>query len=313
MTSGERLFELATGILPRLYLWREGWHAFLSAPLLGVGFGQFPWHHVQYGELRPESPLTGLLFSHTHNLLIQVMAEMGLAGAVVLMAGIGAWLWGLKQARFDVYLWWLLGLLAVIGIHSMLEYPLWYAHFLGIAALAFGATESRLIPLRIARIGPWIMAAVIALGATTAWTTVESYRRMEVLLFSRYHYPPGSAEVEWAHAALQRIHRESLLAPYIELVYAGGIEPDPQNLRQKLDLNTRVMRFAPISLVVYRQAILLALNGESGPAMEQAERAGAAYPREMPWFVRQLEAVPEKDRAAVAPLLEFARGRLKKS
>src|SRR5256885_12257618 len=36
---------------------------------------------------------------------------------------------------------WLIGVLAVIGLHSMVEFPLWHANFLGMFALLFGAAS----------------------------------------------------------------------------------------------------------------------------------------------------------------------------
>ena len=47
VTVVERIFDHPTNSSIRFYLWKEAWHMFLQEPLLGVGTGQFAWHHFQ--------------------------------------------------------------------------------------------------------------------------------------------------------------------------------------------------------------------------------------------------------------------------
>jgi len=49
-----------TGGSIRLYLWHEAWLIFMQSPLLGVGFGQFAWHHFQLLPLLHPSNISGL-------------------------------------------------------------------------------------------------------------------------------------------------------------------------------------------------------------------------------------------------------------
>jgi O-antigen ligase len=307
--SFQRLFEFASGSI-RLELWREAWHIFLQSPLLGVGWGQFTWQHFEYGVMFKSSGLSGL-YNHAHNIVMQLLAETGLVGSVVVVGGVVIWLYGLRRMAFDIYLWWMLGLLAIIGIHSMLEYPLWYSHFLGIAALLLGLGETRFFRLELQRVGRICFALMLALGWISAISLIYSYRNLEETLFAKGLEDLDAAGLRQFNEKLLQIHRTSLLAPYIELAYTGAIVLNEDDLSDKLELNSRVMHFAPVSIVVYQQAILLALNGQAQAAKEQLERAAVAYPEELENFTGVMRRILAQHPAEFEPLLELAEMKLK--
>ena len=309
VTSFQRLFEFASGSI-RLELWREAWHIFLQSPLLGVGWGQFTWQHFEYGILFKSSGLNGL-YNHAHNIVMQLLAETGLVGATLVVGGAVFWLNGLRRMAFDIYLWWMLGLLAIIGIHSMLEYPLWYSHFLGIAALLLGLGETRFYRLELQRVGRICFALMLVLGWVSAISLVYSYRSLEETLFAKGLEDLDAAGLRQFNEKLLQIHRNSLLAPYIELAYTGAIVLNEDDLSDKLELNSRVMHFAPVSLVVYQQAILLALNGQAQAAKAQLERAAVAYPEELENFTGVMRRILAQHPAEFEPLLELAELKLK--
>lgn len=134
--------EAAGGSSPnaRLNVWRTTWLLIVQNPWTGVGFGEFnlAWSLSAF-ENRPTA-----FFDHTHNLMLQLMVELGLplAGLVLLLLAIAlvqAALAALRAegdaatvARASL----LLALLC--GLHSLVEYPLWYAYFLLPTALAWG-------------------------------------------------------------------------------------------------------------------------------------------------------------------------------
>ena len=106
-----------------------------------------------------------------------------------------------------------------------------------------------------------------------------------------------------------RLHREPLLRPYVELALTFGIMPSQQDLREKLELNARVMHFAPIDLVVYRQASLLALSGQPETALRQLELAVRAYPYHLDDFSVGLADLARRHPGEITPLLELAAAR----
>jgi len=83
----------------RLAMWRAGLHMFADHPILGVGTGVFP---IAYGEdyRDPEFPYN--MWWTAHNTLIQVMAELGLAGLIVWIGLVVSGFSILRKARRQI-------------------------------------------------------------------------------------------------------------------------------------------------------------------------------------------------------------------
>jgi O-antigen ligase len=304
-TSADRLFETARGFQTRLQLWGEAWRLFVAAPLLGSGLGQFAWQHfleqAASGELT-----TSRVFNHAHNIVVQLLAEFGVAGVLLVGAPVLVWIADLRGVRLTLEWWWILALLSVIGIHSMLEYPLWYAYFLGVAALLLGLGAERRIAMRRASVARAATALLVLLGCVNLVAVMAPYRDFERLVFDTAPASRVPARAQTFAAAMMRAHRDPLLAPYVELALALGAPVTTDALREQLELNTRAMRFAPVAAVVYRQAVLLALAGHREAAGVQLGRALRVYPDEAEDFVHELEELARRHPVEVKPLLELA-------
>lgn len=300
-TAAQRLFESSPGPSARLQLWREAWGMFTLFPLLGAGWGQFSWHHFEYQALESGAAPLGM-FNHAHNIVLHLLAETGVAGALLVAGGALLWLWGLRRVTLALEHWWLLALLGVIGIHSMLELPLWSAYFLGIVALVLGLGATRFVTLGLRRVGRLAALLVIMAGAFNALSLVYGYRDFE-RLFTKESDALGDPQLG---ALLSKAQADPLLEPYAELAASFGIIVDRENLREKLELNSRVMHFAPIDDVVYRQALLLALNGEPDAAQRQFVRAARVYPAGVQSVTARLRDLAVKYPEEFTPLLELA-------
>ena len=309
VTSSERLFQVVSGYGPRLEKWGEAWHMFLASPVLGAGWGQFAWHHFLY-QAANDAPLARGLFNHSHNIVLQLMAETGIVGALVIVGTVLAWLAGLRRVRFDLEWWWLLALLGVVGIHSLLEFPLWYSNFLGLAALLLGLGAQRSFSVRFPGAARAAVAVMLLAGCVNLIAVIPAYRDFERLVFSAGPRPPQSSSDEAFAQALMTVHSEPLLRPYVELAIAYGVSVDRERLGDKLALVTRAMHFVPVEVLVYRQALLLALAGDSAAARVQLERSLRAYPGERAAFVAELEDLARRYPAEMTPLLELAASRI---
>jgi len=297
----ERLFDVATGTAERFQLWREAWWMFAQSPLAGVGIGQYAWQHVLFQGAFPGTLAIGN-FNHAHNVLLQLMAETGLFGAALIVAAAILWIWGLRGARLGLEHWWLLGLLAVIGVHSMLEMPLWYSYFVGVSAIALGLGATRFVALKPRPLTRVALMLILATGVVNAAGVFTSYRGFEPL-FVRAPGALGGSELE---QIVMRTHRDVLLAPYAELAASFGIVVDEAGIEEKLELNGRVMRFVPLDVVVYRQALLLAMHGERRKAEEMLALAARVYPLEVDNTIAKLRHLDRKYPDRFGPLLELA-------
>jgi O-antigen ligase len=122
-------------------IWRNALLLIAANPWVGTGFGEFnlAWSMTPFVN-RPTA-----FFDHTHNLPLQLMVELGVPLALLVMALLVLALWQAwrraARAADDATAASsraALVLVLLVGIHSMVEYPLWYAYFLLPTALAWG-------------------------------------------------------------------------------------------------------------------------------------------------------------------------------
>jgi len=129
----------------RFAIWSHTLALIRESPWLGVGFGEFnfAWTLTPFAD-RPKA-----FFDHTHNLPLQLAVEIGLPLSGAAMALLLWALWRAARAAWRVpgsgvadasQAGARAGVLMVlmIGLHSLLEYPLWYSYFLLPAAWAWG-------------------------------------------------------------------------------------------------------------------------------------------------------------------------------
>lgn len=121
----------------RRSLWSNALDLIRLQPLLGVG-----WRELAYSfamtDFAPHARFGGQA-DHAHNLPLQLAAELGLPAASLWLSALAVWLlWQKPWRSRDTATLMAWGVLAVIGIHSLLEYPLWYAPFQIAAGLAVG-------------------------------------------------------------------------------------------------------------------------------------------------------------------------------
>jgi len=124
----------------RFGIWANTLDLVRAHPWAGVGFGEFNFAWT----LTPFPGRPTAFFDHTHNLPLQLMVELGLPLSTLVMALLVWALWqGARQAWAsdgDLGTAQRCAMLMVlmIGLHSLLEYPLWYTYFLLPAAWAWG-------------------------------------------------------------------------------------------------------------------------------------------------------------------------------
>ena len=304
VNSMQRLFGDNTSGELRWYLWREAAMMFMQSPWLGVGFGQFAWHHFQLLPVLQQGNVTGL-YNNAHNLIFQLAAETGVAGLLVLFGSMGVWLYGLRRATLDASLWWGHAVLGVLAIHSLLEYPLWYTYFMAIAAILIGALDETRYRLELRKVGRISVAAILLLGVTVLVQLFNGYRDLEQVRVISSASSVGAGSSGLLRDKLAEIHRGSLLMPYAEMYMSSLITVNDDHLKQKLEVNARVLRFIPIGHVAYRQALLLAQAGQLEQAKVIMVQAIWSYPGSFGPAHKQMFELAEKDPARFSALLEF--------
>jgi O-antigen ligase len=290
----------------RMRLWYETWRMFLDAPFFGVGFRQFAWQHFLLNAQLPAPRTESVITDHAHNLVFHTMAEFGIAGLAVLCAGLASLLLAMRRQEPTAHLWWLCAVLAILGIHSMLEYPLWYAYFLGIAAVALGVSETAALQVGDRSRGRLLLVPMLLLGCLAVANVYQDYRTLQSLHRIQPHPSGAAAESgESTAAVLLELQQHSLFAPFVELALSRLMVLNREQIDDKLAFNGLVMRFAPSADVVYRQAILLALKGEQEAARTQWDLAEANYPSDRGGVIRVMESMAAGGEKGVADLIQY--------
>jgi len=155
----------------RFGIWANTFELIKQNPWFGVGWGEFnfAWTLTPF----PGRPVA--FFDHTHNLPLQLLVELGLPLGTLVLALLAWALWKAFVAcrtasvaeSLTVRAAFIMVLMMVV--HSMLEYPLWYAYFLLPTAFALGVCLGHGEPEASgtgAKASPWLRRSLI--GASLA-------------------------------------------------------------------------------------------------------------------------------------------------
>lgn len=257
-TSFNRSGESLTS---RWEVWREAWQIFLRAPWFGVGMGEFPGalFDSASGALSDGS----LVWSSPHNLILHLLSETGVAGAVMVVLALI--MWAIQAVRRvsdqpSAAQWWLVALAGVELLHSLWEFPLWSAHFLGLCAIAMGMSVaspvSSFVTIGIRTAG---LAACGVLLAVLVWTMNDFWRLDDVRVTGTSRALPRP----WSGGDARELVRlgQGPLGPVADYWRCEGTVPNRGNLDESLALTARVMRFRPSADVAARRALALMTEG----------------------------------------------------
>lgn len=157
----------------RFAIWSNTLAMIRQQPWTGVGWGEFnfAWTLTPF----PQRPVA--FFDHAHNLPLHLLVELGipLGGAVLVallaalgLAAVRAWSErdeGPSVGRRAAFM-----MVLTIGLHSLLEYPLWYSYFLLPAAWAWayamGRPQRKALPGAAAHSSGLTVAALVLVGGS---------------------------------------------------------------------------------------------------------------------------------------------------
>lgn len=272
----------------RLHFWYDSLRIFLQSPWLGVGAGKLITNTFLLADT-PTAMASKRVFEHAHNLFLHVLAEMGISAFLIVLVGLWAWIKAFKWRAFNLETWWLISLLAILGIHSMLEYPLWFTFFLGIAAVLLGAGDEKIITINLPKVTNQFVRTgfmlMSLLGVVNLSTMLIANVKLEnwIQKFANENVSDQS-QLNW-------VQQYSLLSPYSELIQAMTMKINTNHIEEEVLLNQSVMNFRPFRTIAYQHALLLRLQGDNTNAKIQLNRALIAYPGK---FESAVEIVPVK-------------------
>lgn len=280
-------FGDAPGCTSRRVLWSNVLYLIAQKPWLGWGWGELDYAH--YITLFP-GPRFCVLLDNAHNLPLHLAVELGVPVAALVCVAVLAWVWRARPWREQDparQLAW--GILALVGLHSMLEFPLWYGPFQLITALAVCILWRR--PATAAQGGagrlPWaakvsLAALVLAALAYASW----DYRRVSQVFRPVQERPP-----ELREDTLQKVAGTWLFADAVDFAVLTTTPVNPATAARVHALATALLHYSPEPRVIeplIESATLLGLDDE---AAFHLRRYRAAYPADYArWSARNRAA-----------------------
>jgi O-antigen ligase len=280
-----RVGEAAAPCSSRLTLWSNVLHLIAQKPWTGWGWGELGYAHfmtLYSGQRFCE------IMGNAHNLPLHLAAELGIPVAV-LVCGLTLWLvlrakpWRERDATRQMA-W---SVLAVIGAHSLLEYPLWYGPFQLAAVLAVwllwqtprDQTGHRTLAATnrpVAARAGWSIALACTLLLACSYAGWDYWR------ISQIYLGESQRAASYREDTLEKIRPSRLFAGQVRFAELGITPLSADNAPHLHALALELLHFSPEASVV-------------GKVIESAERLGLAE-----------EAAFYRQRFQAAYVLEYA-------
>lgn len=270
MASGEA--EL--GAQSRLWIWKSAWQMILEHPWRGVGFGNFDWTYFATKSNYAAGAYWGWV-EHAHNIVLHLFAELGILAPLILLLGLTIWLKTQSDQPFDNDNWWLWSCIGIIGVHSLLEYPLWYAYFLAPFAVLLGLTAQSGVEVRLPNSFRWLGCLMICAAGLAGANFLANYLQLETFII---HLTANERSVD--PADLDTIaHREPMLRTHVWKIKAASAQITSTNAEEWLPFLRQVNHATPYPDFVLKQIVALKLTGNMLEAIELSKILAHAFPK----------------------------------
>lgn len=307
----ERLLPASLEYEPRWQIWRLAWQIFADAPVAGVGVGEFAGAAFRSGLSPCLTQLGNQVWTSPHDLPLQLLAETGALGTFLALGGLCTWCWQAARRCFvtaQPALWWIIAAVGIELIHSMVEFPLWSAHFLGVTALLIGLGAQPGTPSRTGSRLIWTAAAgtCVALALATA-VLLRDYVRLRSTRVTGTTMTLASAADARRDAAVMRALTRGLMAPPAEYAIMLGAPLDRSQLSDRLRMSERIALHYPTNAIIVRRAVFLAYDGRGSESRRVLAQALYTFPRRRTETLDILTQALAADPAAIEPLLALAK------
>jgi O-antigen ligase len=255
----------------RLTLWGNVLHLIGQKPWLGWGWGELDYAH--FITLYPGARFCDIL-DNAHNLPLHLAVELGVPLAL-LVCGSGLWLtWRAKPWReLDPTRQMAWAVVAVILLHSLLEYPLWYGPFqmaLGLSLSFLWVQKNRLKQPFAQYLKAFIALFLIVFCLFAAW----DYDRV-----SQIYLPPESRAPAYQVDTLEKIRDVRLFHAQAGFADLTTAELTPDNALALNVLAKEMLHFSPEARVAEMLINSARLLGDEAQVQFYVLRYKAAFPQ----------------------------------
>lgn len=287
-----RLQDVEMSCGSRTILWRNVLHLIGLRPWTGWGWGELDYAH--FITLYPGPRFCDIL-DNAHNLPLHLAVELGLPVALV-VCGLALYLLVRARPWQDTdparHLAW--GVLGVIGLHSLLEYPLWYGPF----QLAFGVSLALLwlTGRRFPVLPPDFLVSVyssrrarLARAAVAIGLLIgTAYAAMDYVRVRQFYLPPAQRMDMYRLESLPTSSRAGWFGHWLDFAELTTTAIDPSTAARMLEMAERVLHVAPEPRVIEKLIDSALLLGRDDQAHFYLARYQAAFAQQhADWLKRQ--------------------------
>ena len=179
------------------------------------------------------------------------------------------------------------GVLAMIGAHSLLEYPLWYAHFQMAAGLALGVLGAA---RRSGRKNREVGEGRAGSGVPDAWALWFQralagfllaglvYASFDFVRVTQLYLAPEDRVWPFRERTQEQAERSFLYRNAVEFARVSTTDVTPEKAKQQLAQAQQLMHYSPEPRVIIRLIECLQVLGHQAAADAQAEHFRQVYP-----------------------------------
>ena len=255
-------------------MWSMFYHAALEKPWLGYGWNQSLLAQVINATAQnTEQGLQGLVTSYAHNLFIDLILWLGIPLGLLTTAAVLTWLVRAASHVKNSQNALLVMCVVAMGIHAMLELPLYYAYFLLPLGLIVGMIDARLHhrPLFTTGIRPvvclWLVcSASFALVVKEYFVVEQSYSELRI----------EAARI--ASKSARQPPDVLLLTQLRDFIILASLRPESSMSQDKIDWVTNVALVYPSEHNLLKLATVLALNEQEPQALDWLGKLCSLYP-----------------------------------
>jgi O-antigen ligase len=264
----------------RWLIYSQAWEIFKTNPLVGVGPGEL-W----FNQFLLMDHYEHVLFATSaHNLVLDLLVTTGVLGLLSVTWLLVGWFLRIRRSAMSLEKICIVLMLAVFGIHTLLEFPQWYGFFLFPAAFLLGCLETRFwIVQKRATLLVACAGAGVVIGIALCITMWTQYVKLENLYASTYYYNPKAKPADDAGLKeLESYSQSTFFKAPAAFLLSWNLRLDDRNLAHKLQLSEQAMHYQAEANVVYRHIVLLGFAGQQEQALFYLVRLKNAYPAEYP-------------------------------
>jgi O-antigen ligase len=262
----------------RTTLWGNVLHLIAQRPVTGWGWGELDYAH--FITLYPGPRFCDIL-DNAHNLPLHIAVELGIPAALAACAGLLWLIWrGQPQRESDPSRQIAWAVLAVIGLHSLLEYPLWYGPFQTATLFSLWQLSSRSSQAQGRAAGTNANRTVRGSLGSGALAIIAAcgFAAWQYQLVSQIYLPQESRMAAYQEDTLKKISSVSLFQDQVRFADLTTMDLDAQNAQTVHDLAIDMLHFSPESRVVELVLDSAALLGRQEEIAFYSVRYQAAFP-----------------------------------